>query len=115
MRVRVDGGRAAPQLTVKRPAQSPEVTATAGAVWRPIAALSLSSDIRLESTRFEDDINTRRLNAGALVGLEARWRLAEMLAQNGDPNGARQALTALVATGIQDSFVDQARKRLGGK
>ena len=52
---------------------------------------------------------------GAPEESEARWRLAEMLSQSGDTNGARQALTELLGTGVQDSFSNQARKRLGGK
>jgi outer membrane receptor protein involved in Fe transport len=60
---RVDGGSAAPQLTGKRPAQAPVWAATAGAVWRPAPQWTARADLRWESARFEDDLNSRRLGA----------------------------------------------------
>ncbi|HEX5379721.1 MAG TPA: TonB-dependent receptor [Phenylobacterium sp.] len=76
-RARVDGGGAAPQLTGKRPAQTPKVTVTAGARWRASDRLTLSAQARFESERFEDDLNSRILAAS--VGLDARaaWRMGE--------------------------------------
>ena len=76
-RARVDGGAAAPQLTGKRPAQTPQVTVTAGAVWRASDRLTLSAQARFESERFEDDLNSRVLAAS--VGLDARaaWKVGE--------------------------------------
>jgi vitamin B12 transporter len=71
----VDGGSAAPQLTGKRPAQTAEVTVTAGAEWRPIEPLSLSLDLRYEGDRFEDDLNTRVLEAALGVDARAAWRV----------------------------------------
>jgi outer membrane receptor protein involved in Fe transport len=76
-RARVDGGAAAPQLTGKRPAQTPEVTATAGLDWRGEGPLSLSANLRYESMRFEDDLNTRKLEAGVELDLRAAWRVGE--------------------------------------
>ncbi|MDD3838314.1 MAG: TonB-dependent receptor, partial [Phenylobacterium sp.] len=76
-RARVDGGSAAPQLTGKRPAQTPELTATAGADWRPVELLRLSADLRYESARFEDDLNLRKLSPAVLVDLRAAWRVSE--------------------------------------
>jgi vitamin B12 transporter len=76
-RARVDGGGAAPQLTGKRPAQTPKVTVTAGAVWKASDRLTLSAQARFESRRFEDDLNSRILAAS--VGLDARaaWKVAD--------------------------------------
>ncbi|MET0275105.1 MAG: TonB-dependent receptor [Phenylobacterium sp.] len=74
---RVDGGASAPQLTGKRPAQTPELTLTAGADWRVADALSLSADLRYESARWEDDLNSRRLSAGLQVDARATWRFAD--------------------------------------
>jgi len=71
----VDGGTSAPQLTGKRPAQTPEWTVTAGLDWRPLEPLMLSADLRYESMRWEDDLNTRRLSAGTSVDLRAGWSL----------------------------------------
>jgi vitamin B12 transporter len=75
----VDGGRTAPQLTGLRPAQTPKWTATAGASVRPAEAFELSADLRYESARWEDDLNTRRLSAGVQVDARASWRFAENL------------------------------------
>jgi len=71
----VDGGSSAPQLTGLRPAQTPKLTVTAGADWRPLDPLTLSADLRYESMRWEDDLNTRRLNAGVQLDARAAWRL----------------------------------------
>lgn len=70
---RVDG---AAQLTGKRPAQAPALTVTAGARWRPIERLSLDADLRYESKRFEDDLNTRTLKAGTGLDLRAGWKVS---------------------------------------
>jgi len=74
-RARVDGGAAAPQLTGKRPAQTPEFTATAGVDWTPVERLRLSADARYESMRFEDDLNSRKLSAALQLDLRAAWRV----------------------------------------
>jgi outer membrane receptor protein involved in Fe transport len=76
-RARMNGGAAAPQLTGKRPAQTPRLTATAGAEWRATARLRLSADLRYESARYEDDLNLRRLAPGAGLDLRAAWSLGE--------------------------------------
>ncbi len=72
---RVDGGLVAPQLTGLRPAQTPRLTATAGADWRFAGPFALHGDLRYESTRYDDDQNTRPIKAS--VGVDARldWRL----------------------------------------
>ena len=72
----VDGGDVAPQLTGLRPAETPGVTITAGATWRPLARLTLTGQLRYESARYDDDQNTRRLNAGASVDVRAEWTFA---------------------------------------
>ncbi|WP_312163156.1 TonB-dependent receptor domain-containing protein [Phenylobacterium sp.] len=72
----VDGGSAAPQLTGLRPAQTPRVTATAEATWRPLDALSLRAVARYEGDRFDDDLNTRELAAATDVNLRADWALS---------------------------------------
>ncbi|MES2340556.1 MAG: TonB-dependent receptor [Pseudomonadota bacterium] len=74
-RAEVDGGTAAPQLTGKRPAQTPEYTVTAGADWKAAERLTLSANLRFESERFEDDLNSRKLAASVGVDARAAWRL----------------------------------------
>lgn len=71
----VDGGSRARQLTGLRPAQTPKWVATAGFDVRPAGPLSLSADLRYESARWEDDLNTRRLSAGAVLDVRAAWRV----------------------------------------
>ncbi|HYC98980.1 TonB-dependent receptor [Brevundimonas sp.] len=72
---RLDGGVLAPQLTGLRPAQAPIWSATAGLEWRPVDRLALAADLRWESRRFEDDLNSRVLEAAATVDLRADWAL----------------------------------------
>jgi outer membrane receptor protein involved in Fe transport len=76
VRAEVDGGDAAPQLTGKRPAQTPEVTVTAGLDWTAAPRLRLSVDARYESARYEDDLNSRELEAALSLDARAAWRLA---------------------------------------
>jgi outer membrane receptor protein involved in Fe transport len=73
----VRGGASAPQLTGLRPAQTPRWTVTAGGSWRPTNAIELAADLRYESGRWEDDLNTRRLSAGLQADARASWRFAD--------------------------------------
>ena len=76
----VDGGAAAPQLTGLRPAQAPRFTATAGVDWRPLERLGLHGDLRYESTRFDDDLNTHPLKPGTTVDARADWNFSRNVA-----------------------------------
>jgi vitamin B12 transporter len=76
---RVDGGGQAPQLTGLRPAETPELTLTAGATWRALDRLTLTAEVRYESTRFDDDLDTRPIKAGTGVDARAEWRLTQAL------------------------------------
>lgn len=71
----VDGGAAAPQLTGLRPAQAPRFSAVAGADWQATDRLLLAADLRWESDRFEDDLNSRVLESGGTLDLRADWSL----------------------------------------
>jgi outer membrane receptor protein involved in Fe transport len=75
----VHGGASAPQLSGLRPAQTPKWTVTAGGSYRPAEAFEVSADIRYESARWEDDLNTRRLGSGVQVDARAAWRFAQGL------------------------------------
>jgi outer membrane receptor protein involved in Fe transport len=72
----VEGEADAPQLTGKRPAQAPRLTATAVFDWRATDRIDLAADVRHEGPRFEDDLNTRRLAAATTVDVEASYRLS---------------------------------------
>ncbi|MCZ4107676.1 TonB-dependent receptor [Brevundimonas diminuta] len=71
---RMDGGSAAPQLTGLRPAQAPIWSVTGGLDWRASDRLGLSLQARYESKRFEDDLNSRVLEAAVTVDARAEWR-----------------------------------------
>ena len=73
---RLDGGTRAPQLTDLRPAQAPVWSATAALDWRASNRLTLAADLRWESRRFEDDLNSRVLKAAATADLRAEWALS---------------------------------------
>ena len=62
-------------LTGLRPAQSPAWSASAGVDWRPTDTTSLSAGLIYESARFEDDQNTRELDAALVLDLRAEQRL----------------------------------------
>jgi vitamin B12 transporter len=75
----VDGGAAAPQLTGRRPAQTPKFAATAGVDWRPIERLTLTLDARYEGARYDDDQNTRRLAPGVTADARVEVRVVNGL------------------------------------
>jgi len=76
----VDGGPAAPQLTGLRPAQAPVLSATAGLDWRVSDRLTLSARGRYESRRFDDDLNSRVLEAAFTADARAEWRVRDGVA-----------------------------------
>jgi outer membrane receptor protein involved in Fe transport len=73
----VDGGASAAQLTGLRPAQAPEWSASAGADWRATDRLSLIGRVRYEGARFEDDLNSRVLDAAVTVDGRAEYALRD--------------------------------------
>jgi outer membrane receptor protein involved in Fe transport len=95
-RARVDGEDAAPQLTGKRPAQAPRLTATASADWRVSPSLFLAADLRHESARFDDDLNSRVLKSATTLDVQARYAVTDALAIR---LSLRNAFDADVATG----------------
>ena len=71
----IDGGSAAAQLTGLRPAQAPEWSATAGLDWRATDRLTLALAARYESSRFDDDLNSRVLDAAVTLDARGEWAL----------------------------------------
>lgn len=69
----VDGGTDAPQLTGLRPAQAPRWSAAAGLDWRATDRLALAADLRWESDRYEDDLNSRVLEGAVTAAVRADW------------------------------------------
>ena len=99
---RVHATGTAAQLDGKRPAQAPLATITAGAVWQPVDPLSLSADLRWESARFDDDLNTRRLGPAFVLDLRGAWRFCPDWSAYVALNNVTDAniATAIDATGI---------------
>ncbi len=106
---RVDGGDTAPQLTGLRPAQAPRFTATAGADWRAAERLTLHGTLRYESARFDDDLNTRRLEAAFTGEARAEWQLSDTVTIYADVQNLfdSDVETAKTADGI--ASLDQPR------
>lgn len=73
----VDGGMAARQLTSLRPAQAPEISASAGAVWQATDRLTLVGRVRYEGARFEDDLNSRTLDEAVTLDARAEWTVRD--------------------------------------
>ena len=69
----IDGGSSAAQLTGLRPAQAPEWSATAGLDWRATDRVTLALAARYESSRFDDDLNSRVLDAAVTLDGRAEW------------------------------------------
>jgi outer membrane receptor protein involved in Fe transport len=69
----IDGGSSAAQLTGLRPAQAPEWSATAGLDWRATDRLTLALAARYESSRVDDDLNSRVLDAAVTLDARAEW------------------------------------------
>lgn len=72
--VEMDGGTRAAQLTGLRPAQAPEWSAVLGLDWQASERLKLNVDGRYESDRFDDDLNSRVLDAAWTVDARAEWQ-----------------------------------------
>ncbi len=75
----VQGGIAAAQLTGKRPAQAPRFTLTGGFRATPLDRVTVTADLRYESTRFADDQNTLALAPATTVDARISYRLWEGL------------------------------------
>ena len=76
---RVDGGGVAPQLTGKRPAQAPIWSATAGLSAELREGLTLATDLTWEGKRFEDDLNSRVLDAAYRLDARLDWRVKPLV------------------------------------
>jgi outer membrane receptor protein involved in Fe transport len=75
----VEGGALNPQITGKRPAQTPKLSLTGGADWTVIPKVVVSAAVRYEGVRFADDQNTLVLPAAATVDLRVDWQVASHL------------------------------------
>lgn len=71
----VEGGVTAPQLTGKRPSQAPRFTLTSGLRATPLDRLTITAEMRHESTRFADDQNTLALEPATTVDARISYRL----------------------------------------
>jgi outer membrane receptor protein involved in Fe transport len=76
---RVDGGATSPQLTGKRPAETPSAVVTSDLDWAATSALTLTAELRYESARYDDDQNTRLIEGGVGLNARAEWRVTHDL------------------------------------
>ncbi len=70
---RVNGGPNAPQLTGKRPSQTPRLSITGGFIASPLPDVTVEADIRYESLRYSDDQNTLPLPAATTFDAKITW------------------------------------------
>jgi vitamin B12 transporter len=91
-----------------RPAQTPELTVSAAASWRPVEPLNLRLTVRHESSRFEDDLNETKLGAFTELGLRADWTLNRAVTFYAQ---AENLTDEAVQTGVSagDALYDQPR------
>ena len=97
----VDGGSAAPQLTGLHPAQAPEWSATAGVDWRATDRLTLIAAARYESDRYDDDLNSRVLEAAVTLDARAEWAVND------------RALVYVALDNVTDEDVEVSETGLG--
>ena len=97
-----------------RPAQAPEWSASAGLDWRASDATTLSAALIYESSRFEDDLNSRVLDGATSLDLRVEQGLSETLSIYAALDNALDANveTAETADGIE-SFGPPRALRLG--
>lgn len=105
-----DGG----PLDRLRPAQSPELSLSAGVNWRAAPSTLLSADLLHESMRFEDDLNSRELSAATVLNVRVERTLAPNVSLYAAIDNAfdSEIETAETATGIE-SFGSPRAFRLG--
>lgn len=72
---RVNGGTAAPQLTGKRPAQTPRLSVTGGFVVSPLRSVTLEGDVVYETLRWSDDQNSLPLPSATSFNARITWQL----------------------------------------
>ena len=107
---RVDGGAEVPALTGLRPAETPRLSVTAGASWRPVDRLTLLAELHYDGARFDDDLNSRWLAPGETVDLRADVQVTRTL---GVFAAAENLFDAAIQTGrTADDTVSYGAPRL---
>jgi outer membrane receptor protein involved in Fe transport len=106
---RVHPGSVAPQLSGKRPAQAPNATITAGAVWQPRTDVSFNASMRWVSAQYEDDLNTIKLGSALTFNVRADWTFREGLSVYGKIDNL---LDAKVATGNTTGVINIGAPRI---
>ena len=97
------------QLDGLRPAQAPRVTVTGGATWRPLDPLTLEGQLHWEGLRFEDDLNTLKLDPALVLDFRGAYTLTDHLVATAAVDNVTDADGATAATrdaelGIVTSF-----------
>ncbi len=79
MDAHVFGGTQAPQLTGKRPQQTPRWTITGGLMANPLPLVTLEANLHYESNRWSDDLNTLPTGSATAVDVEADFHVMPRL------------------------------------
>jgi TonB dependent receptor/TonB-dependent Receptor Plug Domain len=111
---RVDGGAILPQVTGKRPAQAPRWSAIASVSLPFAETVTFSASVRGESSRFEDDVNARKLAAYGALDLQGAWQITDRIGVtlSGENVLNSSVVTALAGDGVV-SLAQQRMIRLG--
>lgn len=79
MDAHVFGGTQAPQLTGKRPQQTPRWTITGGLIANPLPLVTLELNLHYESNRWSDDLNTLPTGSATTADFEADFHVTPRL------------------------------------
>lgn len=86
------------QLDGLRPAQAPRTTVTGGGTWKPLEGVALDADVRWESSRYDNDLNTLRLGSVLIVDARASYGLTSSLSAYVAVNNATDTNVATAAS-----------------
>lgn len=79
MDAHVNGGTQAPQLTGKRPQQTPRWSVTGGLILNPHPIVTLETYVNFETNRWSDDLNTLPTGSATTVDMRASFHVMPRL------------------------------------
>jgi vitamin B12 transporter len=103
------GGTQAPQLTGKRPQNTPRWTVTAGAVLNPDPLLTLEGYVRFESRRWSDDLNTLLVGQYTTMDVRATFHVIRGADVYFAVDNAFNALIPVARAADQTISIDEPR------
>lgn len=107
---RVDGGTILGQVTGKRPAQAPRWSAIARVTIPLSDSMGFAAAVRGESSRFEDDLNARKLPAYGALDVSSSWQITPRVAVT---VSGENVLNSSVVTALSgDGVISLAQQRV---